>query len=395
MKSEEIKFLKSLKKTEWFDIIERVLNYKSVPHQLGSSKETSGEFLIYLNSQILLEKEIDVLSLFHNCLLEYYFNLAPNIANNESIYSLHFVFSSIKPKSDLVEKLEIQLTSEAFKNQFYDNISLHSSLLALLLDLEIVNKDRIRFYINQCDYSIQALSFLRVSLRFFIKNGFINEYFYHFHRIANIKNKERLPELLGKSLLELRDYLGSFYEIYWSIVTEWSEYSNNCNIYNDVLSYIDRFLNYENEQFCFDLFAKLLKCHIEKEKYLFPPYLINDILNSLDPMEDKTKLKWLSFLKKYFRINIECFDSKREKLFLDDFDEKFFYFIFPENIDLQTLESNFRLSKDVLLKLEITKDKFNLLCSFRNIEYDELARKEKLSINVEYDNQPLYYKLAA
>jgi len=151
MRKNEISFLRELNQAQWIEFIERVLMYKSLP--IINPKNTANEYLIFLNNELVHNKEIDIVALFHKSLMQYYFNLFPDNINSESIYNLHYVFSAIKPKISLVERLELQLTSNSLKKQFYEGISLHSSLLALLIDLEIVNKDRIRHYLNQCEYS--------------------------------------------------------------------------------------------------------------------------------------------------------------------------------------------------------------------------------------------------
>jgi len=97
MRKNEISFLRELNQAQWIEFIERVLMYKSLP--IINPKNTANEYLIFLNNELVHNKEIDIVALFHKSLMQYYFNLFPDNINSESIYNLHYVFSAIKPKT--------------------------------------------------------------------------------------------------------------------------------------------------------------------------------------------------------------------------------------------------------------------------------------------------------
>ncbi|GEM_PF-5355789 len=394
MNSKEISYLKELNQVQWLDLIERSLMYKSLP--IANVKNTASEFLISINNELLQNKELDTTLKFQRYLLEYYFNLRSESIDNEKIYNLHYIFSAIKPKIDIVERLELQFTREVLRKQYYDGISLHASLLALLIDLEIINKDRIRHYLNQCEYTNFELSFARVSLRFFIKNGFITEYFSHFKKIATLNNDKRLAELLGKSILELRDYLGSFSEIYRWIHSKWSEFVKDELLRTNILSYLDNYLHYENNQFLSDGYAKLLKCFIIKNKYLIPPKLIIDILEYLYNLEYEQHRKGLLLiLKNYFLENIACFDGKREKLRIDSYDERLFVYCL-EIKDSKIFEDSFKIKGDKLLNQVIKECYYKILTSFlpENIYEKLLSIVEKIiPLSIEEKPEHCYEEL--
>lgn len=384
----EISIISEFDQTKWLDFIERVLMYKSLP--IVNMKSTANEFLIYANNELIRYREFDTLKLFQTSLLVYYFNLNSDPVNNENIYNLHFVFSAIKPKIELMERLELQLTSENLKNQYYQSVSLHSSLLALLIDLEIINKDRIQHHLNQCNYSNYDLSFARVSLRFFIKNGFIKEYFRHFFRISEIHEEKRISEMLGKSILELRDYLGSFFEIYFWVIKEWPKHEQKATFFKDILKFINKYMHYENNQFRFDPYAKLIKCYIIKDFYLIPPKLIVDILEEL--FEFNLQMDLLSILKIYIQENILKFDPTRSILFVDYFDGLHFFHIYPTENKEETY-ADFKLPMSELLVQKININYYNLLDSFIDLDYDELAQKERTVTVVKNEDKPIFQQL--
>jgi hypothetical protein len=196
--------------------------------------------------------------------------------------------------------------------------------------------------------------------------------------------------MLGKSILELRDYLGSFFEIYFWIINEWPKHGQNAAFFNDILKYINNYLNYGNNYFKFDPYAQLIKCHIVKDLYLIPPKLITDILDEIFGFNLNMDL--LSILKIYIRENIVKFDPMRSNLFVDYFNGLHYFHICPIENKEETY-ADFKLQISELLVQKISKDYYDLLDSFLDLDYDELAQIERSVIVVKNEDKPIFQKL--
>lgn len=280
-----------LQKHEWYDFIARVLKYRALPQGLSNKFETADQYLIYLND-LLSEHRPDLMEEYYDRMLEYYFSLRIIPSNYQSISILHNVFSTAKPTSALTEKLQRYLTEERLLHHHYDRLDLHVSLLAVLNDLESINKEIIQVYLNQKVNSgaILPISFYRVALRFFIKNSNSNNYFTFLEKvIPHGKSIRQLGEVIVRSLIEYSFILRSFLEIQKWVYERWDELSE---AYPDEMSFVeqrlDALLNYEDPAFRTDATAKLVKIFFNRDS-LIPAVVFKDILEQTHSLDEAGK----------------------------------------------------------------------------------------------------------
>lgn len=334
--SEIISYLSSLKTNEWIKLIQDILLFNPLDPPLKNTFETQEMYLIHLNKVLENEKKLDLKATYHKHLLKYYFNLTNLEICEDQIASLHWVFSAIKPTIDKTSGLEKQFFSGKLINLYFGEQNLHVSLLALLNDLEFIDKDKLSAYLFSNKNPINVPAYYRVALRFFIKNRIIKEYFKYLEKLIIEFSNPSVIEVLYLSLMELTTLEGSFISIYNWCYSRMDILSEQNQEPLDLLcTKINNFLNYNNDLFVADPYAKLIKAKLNAHKYALPAKFISDLTKISDTRE-VTNLE---------EILNSFISQKSEVYFLEEIEGKDYVMLqhWCENVDV--LQESYKLDR--------------------------------------------------
>jgi hypothetical protein len=308
---ESVEFLKKLEGKEWYNVLDRVFNYETLPDPIAYKCEFVSDYLLELNNAVVGAKDSDFLNTFHTILIQYYFDLPLSEVYYSRIYTLHWVLGNIKPKVDIAGKFYNQLYSGILNGIYHGNIHLNSSLLSLIHELPAIYDDSgmVEYLFSSID-RINDYSFFRVALRYFIEKKSANEYWDYFYRISHKYKNERFANVLTESLMDLRRYSGSFQKIYEKIDDIWDWYERNFpEIFKLIIDNLNTKYLGPNGKWDNDIHAKLLKAFINSSEYPLPPALLKEVWSKLENNKNRKK-----YITKLFKFK----DRWKSKLHLDE-----------------------------------------------------------------------------
>ena len=214
-------YLKNLDVMGWYDIFDNLFMYETLPYPVSNNCDSISEYFLMLNDAISKANDSELMKHFHEVLLLYYFDLPVSDANCPKIYTLHWVFANFKPRVAMAGKLFNQLYSEKLNNVYHGAIHLHASLLSLIHELPATfdnfDNSGIISYLHSAINRINDYSFFRVALRYFIEKKKIAEYKRFFLNISHKYDNERFANVLAGSLMDMKNYYGSFQKVYEEI----------------------------------------------------------------------------------------------------------------------------------------------------------------------------------
>jgi len=304
----------------WLEFIRAIILELPPKESIRNSLETPEKFLIRIDKILSKNNLDDLRKQYHLILTQYYKNLSYPHQSAQQIALLHWIFSAIKPQTDIIEFTEKQFFREDLIDISYKGQNLHVSLLALLSDFPRSDKEKISHYLISSLQSYFPVALFTVGLRFFLKNFPDLEYFNFLEKLIDkIDRNNDFAALISSSLSESKIYLGSYQPIFNWLESNWSNAVKNAPSKASLLrKQLMRFLKITNTA---DQFVILIIAKINTEFHPLPFEVITSLLNidttksTINPNSiDDIIITNINSYKRILNTDIQFVEVKKEEI---------------------------------------------------------------------------------